>query len=131
MTHKRLVQLGEYLIGGGVYFWLGLGIFAFCYSWLGWNFWVSKILADVIGWTLNYLIQRYWAFFDRRLKKHEGRVRARYILINVLDFGLDYLIIAGFRLLGFTPYLGFFVSAAFTTVWDYLWYRYWVFKPTN
>jgi hypothetical protein len=30
-----------------------------------------------------------------------------------------------------TPYAGFFASAAFTTVWDYLWYRFWVFKPAN
>jgi hypothetical protein len=30
---------------------------------------------------------------------------------------------------GLGPYPGFFASAAFTTVWDYLWYRFWVFKP--
>lgn len=129
--NKLLVQFAEYMIGGGVYFWSGLGVFAFCYSVLHWHWLPSKALADIIGWTLNYMIQRYWAFFDKRLAGHEARVRFRYILINAIDFVFDYAIVAGLKMVGVTPYISFFVSAAFTTVWDYLWYRFWVFKPTD
>lgn len=127
--HKLLIQFFEYMIGGGVYFWSGLGVFALCYSVFHWYFLLAKALADIIGWTLNYTIQRYWAFFDKRLADYEGRVRFRYILINSVDFVFDYGIVGGLKLLGVTPYIGFFVSAAFTTVWDYLWYRFWVFVP--
>lgn len=130
LRHKRIIQLAEYLVGGGVYFWTGLAVFSFCYSVLHWHWLIAKGLADIIGWTLNYLIQRYWAFNDKGLNKYEGRVRFRYILINAIDLVFDYGIVGGLKLIGITPYFSFFVSAAFTTVWDYLWYRFWVFKPS-
>ncbi len=131
IRRKLVLQFLEYLVGGGVYFWSGLAVFAVLYSGFHWHWLISKMFADIIGWTLNYLIQRYWAFNDRRLAKYEGRVRFRYILINAIDFIFDYGIVATLKHLGYSPYMGFFVSALFTTVWDYLWYRFWVFKPSN
>ncbi|HLC91811.1 MAG TPA: GtrA family protein [Candidatus Saccharimonadales bacterium] len=127
--HRRLVQFAEYMVGGGVYFWGGLAVFALCYNLLGWRWYVSKALADIIGWTANFAIQRYWAFYDSRLKGQDRRVIARYMLVNGVDLFIDYGIVASFVHYGITPYAGFMVSALFTTVWDYLWYRFWVFKP--
>ena len=126
---KPLIQFAEYMVGGGIYFWCGMGIFAIFYSGLHWHWLPAKALADGVGWTLNYLIQRYWAFYDKSLARHEGRTRVRYIIINTADFMIDYAIIAGLQSVGVIPYIGFFVSAAFTTVLDYLWYKFWVFKP--
>jgi putative flippase GtrA len=130
-SHKRLIQFAEYMVGGGVYFWGGLAIFAFCFDVLHWPWWVSKGLADIIGWTANYLIQRYWAFYDSKLKGQDRRVVFRFVLINGIDLIIDYGIVAAFVYNGITPYAAFFVSAAFTTVWDYLWYRFWVFQPAK
>lgn len=129
--HKYVIQFIKYMIGGGVYFWVGLAIFSFCYSVLGWHWLVAKAMGDVIGWTLNYLIQRYWVFANPWLKKHEGRAATRYTIINALDFGIDYAIVIGLKSIGITPYIGVFVSSAFTSVWDYLWYRFWVFAPSK
>lgn len=127
--HKRIVQFLEYMVGGGVYFWGGMVVFALCYSWGGWPWWLSKGLADVAGWTANYGIQRYWAFFDKRLAGRDGRTIRRFALVNGIDLVIDYALVSIVIIFGFTPYVGFFVSAAFTTVWDYMWYRFWVFKP--
>jgi putative flippase GtrA len=127
--HRAVVQFLEYMVGGGVYFWTGLAIFAIGYNGLHWHWFYAKILADVVGWTLNFLIQRYWAFYDSRLKGQDGRVVFRYILVNGIDIFIDYGIVASVVHFGITPYVGFFISAGFTTVWDYLWYRFWVFKP--
>ncbi len=127
--HPRVIQFLEYMVGGGVYFWGGLAVFALCYNLFGWPWWVSKVLADIIGWSANYLIQRYWAFYDSKLKGQDGRTIAKFVLVNGVDLIFDYLIVWAFVHNGITPYVGFFVSAAFTTVWDYLWYRFWVFKP--
>lgn len=129
--HKVIVQIIEYMIGGGVYFWVGLGIFTLLYTGFGWHWLPAKAVADVIGWTLNYIIQRYWTFADKRLDIYEGRTRFRYILINVIDFMIDYGIVASLQLIGISPYIGFIVSSSVTTVWDYLWYKYWVFKPST
>lgn len=129
--HKILIQFAEYMVGGGVYFWGGLAIFAIGFDILGWPWWVAKGLADIIGWSASFGIQRYWAFYDSRLKGQNRRVIFRFTLINAVDLIFDYAIVAAFIYSGLNPYAGFFASAALTTVWDYLWYRFWVFKPAK
>ena len=63
---KLIVQLVEYMVSGGVYFWVGYVTFALFYGFhtdkftfegLGWNLWWSTITSNVIGWTVNFLLQ--------------------------------------------------------------------------
>lgn len=130
-SRKQLaVQFGKYMSGGTLYFWVGYGVFALCYSGFGWSWLPAKILADAVGWSLNYFVQRYWAFNSEHLKLSEMQHVGRYIFIESIGFVLDYLIIFGLNSIGVTPYIGFFLSAGFFTVWSYLWYKYWVF-PEN
>lgn len=124
---KRVIQFAEYFIGGSVFFWSGYLTFGICYSVFHWQWWQAKLLADTVGWTLNYLVQRYWAFDNKGLKAHEGQNRVRYIILSVVDTVLDYAIVGGLVYLGVTPYIGMFVAAGFFTVWNYAWYRWWVF----
>ena len=126
MKNKNLKRFLKYMSGGTVYFWVGYGVFALCYSVFKWDWLPSKILADAIGWTLNYLVQRFWAFSDQ-VHLSEMQHAGRYIFIESIGFILDYLIIWGLKSVGVTPYVGFFISAAFFTVWSWLWYKYWVF----
>jgi putative flippase GtrA len=127
VTRQQIIQFLEYMVGGTAYFWSGYLVFAFCYSGMHWNWLPSKMAADIIGWTLNYFIQRYWAFSNKKLQHHEGRILGRYGLLTACNFVLDYLIIASLNAIGISPYLGFFISAGFFTVWNYIWYRFWVF----
>jgi putative flippase GtrA len=133
VTRHDVIQFLKFMVGGTMYFWSGYAVFAFCYSVLGWDWLPAKIAADIIGWTLNYLVQRYWAFSNATLNRHEERTLGRYSLIILFNLGLDYVIIAGLKALGVSPYIGFFISAAFFTVWNYAWYRFYVFfvKPTT
>jgi putative flippase GtrA len=127
---KTTSQFAKYMAGGSLYFWTGYAVFAICYSLFHWYWLWAKILADLIGWSLNYLVQRYWAFAGQHHLSEMQHV-GRYLTIETIGFGLDYAIIAGLRLAGITPYIGFFVSAAFFSVWSYLWYKYWVFPETK
>jgi putative flippase GtrA len=124
-------QFAKYMSGGTLYFWVGYGVFALCYSVFGWDWLPAKILADAIGWSLNYVVQRYWAFNSDHLKLSEMQHVGRYITIESIGFVLDYLIIFGLNSVGVTPYIGFFISAGFFTVWSYLWYKYWVFPQAK
>jgi putative flippase GtrA len=128
--HATIVRFAKYMAGGSLYFWSGYAIFAVCYSALHWYWLWAKMAADTIGWSLNYVVQRYWAFADQH-HLSEMQHAGRYLTIESIGFILDYLIIAGLRLLGITPYIGFFVSAAFFTIWSYLWYKYWVFPEAK
>ncbi|HLB66342.1 MAG TPA: GtrA family protein [Candidatus Saccharimonadales bacterium] len=124
---KLITQLVEYMISGGAYFWIGYGVFALCWSILGWNLWWAKLAANLIGWSVNFILQRYWVFRNPHLKGHMGEVTGRFIFITLVDFLLDYLIVYGLVQIGITPYIGQFASSGFFTVWNYFWYRFWVF----
>ncbi len=123
-----LDQAIEYLVSGGVYFWVGFGAFALFWSVLGWSLWWAAVTSNFVGWTTNYLLQRYWVFNNPNLKRHQTQVSGRYILITAVDFVLNYFILLSLRR-GFSisPYVGQFISAAFFTIWNYFWYRFWVF----
>ncbi len=128
---KFVVQFAKYMIGGGVYFWSGYAVFAIGYSVLHIDWLVAKIIADMVGWTLNFIIQRFWAFNHPELGGKAVEVTGRYALLTVFNLGLDYAIVASLKSVGVTPYLGLFISSGFFTVWNYLWYKLWVFAPTR
>ena len=132
MTRKQLAkQFIKYMIGGGVYFWSGYAVFAICYSGFGWGWFPAKIAADAIGWTLGFFVQRYWAFHHPSLAGKTLHISGRYVLVNAVNFIIDYLIVWGLNSVGVTPYIGLFVAAIFFTAWNYVWYRFWVFKPSK
>ncbi|HEY1064217.1 MAG TPA: GtrA family protein [Candidatus Saccharimonadales bacterium] len=130
LSKREIIRFGKYMVGGSIYFWVGYGVFAICYSLLHWNWLAAKIAADIVGWTSNYVVQRFWAFSDQAHlseMKHVGR----YITIEAVGFVLDYLIIWGLESIGISPYIGFFLAAGFFTVWSYFWYKYWVFPESG
>lgn len=124
---RRIIQFAEYMVSGGAYFWTGYAAFFVFDRLLLWNLWWSVIVSNIIGWTVNFLLQRYWVFRNPSLKGHLADVTGRYLLLSLANFGLNYLIIKGLKDIGITPYIGQFISSAFFTVWNYLWYRFWVF----
>lgn len=125
-------RITEYMISGGAYFWSGYGMFFVVDKLFGASFFWAKSISTLTGWTVNYVLQRYWAFNNPALKKHQTEVTGRYVAITLIDFVLDYLIVWGLTnisIAGFSinPYVGQFISAGFFTVWNYVWYRFWVF----
>jgi putative flippase GtrA len=130
-TRDTLVRFAKYLVGGGLYFWIGYAILVITYGELHWRWWRAKLLGDVVGWSLNYVVQRYWAFASRGLRLHEMQHAVRYMALTAVNFVIDYLIVGGLQAAGITPYIGFFVSSGFFMFWNFLWYRYWVFPETS
>lgn len=124
---RELVRIVEYMITGGAYFWSGYLVFFVFDKILGTSFFWAKSVSTLFGWTLNFILQRYWVFKNPSLAKHQTEVTGRYIAITLVDFVLDYFIVYGLKVIGITPYIGQFLSASFFTVWNYLWYKFWVF----
>lgn len=124
-------QIIEYLVAGGAFFWSGYAAFALFDAVFGWPLFVAKQAANFIGLTVNYILEDQWVFKKKKTKKpYDKRRTTRYIVITLVNFGIDYLIVAGLKEQGVTPYLGQFVSAGFFTIWNFLWYKYWVFAHT-
>jgi putative flippase GtrA len=124
---REVSRFVEYLISGGVYFWVGYVLLLWLYNGLGWSLWWATIISNLIGWSVNYALQRYWVFRNPQLSKHKTEVTGRYIFITLVDFVLNYFILAFLNGLGITPKFGQFISSGFFTIWNYLWYRLWVF----
>lgn len=127
-TKKREArQVIEYLISGGAFFWSGYATFFVIDKGLGWHLWWATSMSYVVGWTVNFLLQRYWVFNNPELAKHQMQVTGRYMTISLVNLVINYAILSSLKTVGITPYIGQFVSAGFFTVWNYFWYKHWVF----
>lgn len=124
---REVLRITEYMVSGGAYFWSGYGAFFVCDQVFHFNLWWAKLTANLIGWLINFGLQRYWVFNNPKLAKHHMDVTTRYIALTAANFLIDYFIILGLKTAGLTPYIGQFISAAFFTFWNYIWYRLWVF----
>ena len=132
---KRIKSLGrqlvEYLVAGGAFFWSGYLAFAIFDSIFHLPLFMAKQLANIIGLSISYVLEDQWVFKKGKARiPYDRRRTLRYIIITVINFGIDYLIVAGLKQEGITPYIGQFLSAGFFTVWNFIWYKYWVFAHT-
>lgn len=129
---REVKRFTQYMVGGGAQFWAGYGAFALFDLVFHMSFWPAKLTAYAIGISLNFFIERFWAFRNNRLTKRQLHASAqRYYGLMVVDFILDQAIVGGLRSAGLTPYLGQFVSAGFFTIWNYLIFKLWVFQKAT
>lgn len=124
---REVKRITEYLISGGAFFWSGYVTFFILDQIIGTSFFWAKTLATIVGWTINYLLQRFWVFKNPKLAKHQIETGSRYLIISFVNLVIDYLLVLWLKNIGITPYIGQFVSSGFFTVWNYLWYKFWVF----
>ena len=121
----ELVQVTEYFISGGAWFWSGYLIIVFMTPVIG--LWWANILGNTVGVTLNFILERNWVFKGSK-KAQLTDVSGKYIVYTLLNFLLNYIILRLLLNVGIQVAIGQFVAAAFFTVWNYFWYRNWVFK---
>lgn len=120
-------QVVQYFITGGAWFWSGYAMFALCYSIFKLDIISAKIISYLFGLTVNFILERYWVFDDRNARKELDTVTIRYIVLSAVNLAIDTGIVWGLNQAGVSPYIGQFVSAGFFTVWNYGWYKLWVF----
>ncbi len=123
---RELKRFGAYMVGGGIWFWSGYILIVLLDDQIG-LFW-ANFVGNSVGLTLNFLVERYWAF---KTDKPTAVLVAtkRYLIYTALNaFALNYFILLGLKGVGIEPYIGQFIASAFFTGWNYFWYKTWVFK---
>jgi len=121
-------QFIEYMVAGGAFFWSGYLTFAVLDGIFGLPLFIAKQSANIIGLLVNYILEDQWVFKKGKSKRNYDKRRTnRYIIITIINFGIDYVIVSQLKDRGITPYIGQFVSAGFFTIWNFVWYKYWVF----
>ena len=124
---RELKRVTQYLVSGGAFFWSGYITFFALDKGLHWPLWAATSISYIVGWLVNYLLQRYWVFNNPTLAKHATQVTSRYMVISLVNLVVNFAILQGLKTIGITPYIGQFISSGFFTVWNYFWYKYWVF----
>ncbi len=125
-TRQLLIQFVEYLVSGGVWFWSGYILIVGLDGYIG-LFW-ANLIGNAVGITLNFLMQKYWVFRtngDEKIAFTAGR----YVVYTLLNaFVLNFLILYGLEeFFGLGPEIGQFIASGFFTIWNYFWYKRWVF----
>lgn len=129
-TRKFLTQFGEYMITGGVWFWSGYILIITLDNHIG--LFAANFVGNSVGLTLNFILERYWVFRTKRPAKLAVMAK-RYVFYTVANaFLLNYAILYGLReWADIAPEIGQFIASGFFTVWNYYWYKHWVFAPNN
>lgn len=125
-TRHLIVQMVEYMISGGVWFWSGYILIVLLDNHIG--LFAANFVGNAVGITLNFILQRYWVFRTKRAAKIAFTAK-RYIIYTALNaFLLNYAILYGLeKFAGLKPEIGQFIASGFFTFWNYLWYKLWVF----
>ena len=125
-TKKLLIQFAQYMVTGGVWFWSGYIIIITLDNHIG-LFW-ANLIGNAVGISLNFLLERYWVFKTKKQAKL-GIMAGRYVIYTALNaFLLNYLILYVLQRNGIMPEIGQFIASGFFTIWNYFWYKKWVFK---
>ena len=119
-------RIFEYFVSGGVWFWSGYILIVWLDGPLG--LFVANLIGNGVGMTLNFLLERYWVFKTKRSAKLAIAAK-RYIIYTMLNaFLLNYAILEVLQRNGIGTEIGQFISAGFFTIWNYIWYKLYVFK---
>ena len=129
-TKKLLTQVAEYLVAGGAWFWSGYIIIIVLDDIIP-LFW-ANLIGNAVGITINFLLNKFWVFKTKKKKSDLLNTTRRYVVYTALNaFLLNYLILQGLRNIGIEPEFGQFIAAGFFTIWNFIWYKLWVFKGQN
>jgi len=123
---SELQRFVEYFVSGGVWFWSGYVLIVLLDNHVG--LFLANFIGNAVGITLNFILERYWVFKTKNPAKLAIATK-RYIVYTTLNaFVLNYLILEVLNRNGIKPEFGQFIAAAFFTVWNYFWYKLYVFK---
>lgn len=126
--NKLWIQFLEYIVAGGAWFWSGYFIIVFLTPVIG--LWWANLLGNGVGLTINFILERNWVFKKSKTKKLT-QLTGKYIVFTAVNFLLNYFILKGLQSIGIQVAIGQFIAAGFFTIWNYLWYRFYVFKGAS
>jgi putative flippase GtrA len=130
-SKKGVIQFVFFNAGGIAFFVVGYASFSLLYGLLHWPWLPAKIVGDSLGWSCNFAIQYFVAFREERHGHQPRVIFGKFTVISLINLGIDYAIVGLLAWAGVTPFIGLIIASQFFTVWKWLWYKHWVFKPKS
>jgi putative flippase GtrA len=127
LSKKSVWQFLKYNFGGFVYFWTAWAIITFLTDSLGSV--QAYLLGNFVGLSLNYLVQRFWVFSEgQQTLLNSGW---KFIVLTIVNLVLGYYLLQLLVGLSVPLWLAQFGNAGFFMVWNWVWYKYWVFREVK
>ena len=117
----------RYLLIGGSSFVLDFGLLFLLHEALSVPLWLATAVAFLASFAFNYLLQRAFSFTSNSA---HGPALIKYTLLVLFNTVAISLIVSGFDFLGASWEVGKIIATALTTLWNYFFYRFWIF-PAN
>jgi putative flippase GtrA len=124
---QKANQFVKYQLGGSLYFAAAWSVITFGTGRFGPA--QAYIAGNILGLSINYAVQRFWTFKAQKQGTGSG---LKFIVFTVVSLALGYGLL---RFLvvkaGLNVGVAQFVNAGFFTVWNWVWYKSWVFKEKS
>ncbi len=125
-----LVEFLKLQLAGNIPFWGTYLLFAVFDQALGIGDFTALLAATIIANILFFIIDDRWVFKNTRSHRKTTTEVWRFIAFmsfsSLLTFTITWQLLEVF---GITPYIGQFISAAFSTLLTFTGLRFWVFAP--
>ena len=129
LMHESVIQ---YLSTGVVVFYADYLVFYAGYTKLGIHLALAQAAAYIVGVVTNFFMERYWVFKRQTKREKVEKETKRYIVVLIINYLITYVILRVLQHYGISPLWGKYAAAFFFTFWNYVIFRFWVFKgPTR
>ena len=95
--------------------------------WLGISPFIARTGSWVCACIFSYLVNRKWTF---KAKDSGFLPMLRFVLVNLASLSLGLLLLYLFKKLGCANELAFLLTLPFTTLTNFLGYKFWTFRQT-
>jgi putative flippase GtrA len=126
---KKFVHNGylvKFLVVGVASFAIDLGLLALLHEVGGVGLWIATPIAFLASLVFNFFVQRKFTF-QSGARAHVSLLK--YGILVVFNLVAIDVIVNLFAASGMSYAVGKVVATVVTTAWNFLLYKYWIFKP--
>ncbi len=127
----RLVLKGaviQYLVTGIIVFYADYLTFYIGFNHFDLTVPVAQAPAYVVGIVVNFILERAWVFKNQTKRDPIKKETRRYAIVLVINYAITVVILEVLERYGISPNWGKYLAAFFFTFWNYVVFRFWVFK---
>ena len=128
-TRRSVFEFIRYAVAGNVFFWVTYIGYLVLRHLFDWPEAASLATASIIAHIIYFALDKEWVFSKDKKRRKTGVEFTRFGAFMAFNYFLNLGIVLGLSQNGIIPEIGQFISAWFFTLWNWIGFKYWVFKP--
>lgn len=120
--------LTKYIIAGIAAAAVEYGSFYILYTHTDWRLYVSNSVSFLLALLTGFFINRLWSFSQMPYTKKLTHQFSIYTTLAIANLVLTILIVSWLSNVSIDPRLGKFIAMALTSLWNYVLFKYIIFR---